>query len=555
MLLYQVIVKLGPRITLSTSLLIAMALGIYGFMAVRIRQDDMRANLERQTESLGRALQVSLEAALQEGLFEDLRRLVARVQATAQPLDVAYLELGSDGEFHVPAPSRTVKAGEGAGAAAADEVEAQWQPPVPDETRAARLRRVSIEGKPYGQHILRNGRPTYAYLVPIHDENQKMVAMLDLARDESASEAAISSTRRQVAWTVLAVGIGLALLVWGLVRRAISHPLKRLVEGIDEVSVGDLTPAILRERDDEIGDLADRFNHMTASLREARAETQRNLEAKLALEARLRHSDKLATIGQLAANIAHEIGTPLNVIGGRARTMEKKAGDPAEVAKNAAIIAGQTERITKIIQQMLKYARREKVAERRPLQLDRVVRATLDFLEHQTATSQVAVELEGLLAGAAPSAAFTVAGDADRLQQVCINLCVNALQAMPKGGILTVGCHSEVRRKPGLDVAPPARYMVLEVADTGVGIPPADRERVFEPFYSTKESGGTGLGLAVSQGIVKEHDGWIEVEGRPAGGTLFRVFLPASEERVVADGGGGEPGGEARARAATRSAP
>src|SRR5205085_3588256 len=123
---------------------------------------------------------------------------------------------------------------------------------------------------------------------------------------------------------------------------------------IDDVTHGDLGRVILRERDDEVGDLAERFNEMTASLREARSQILAGVDAKLALEARLRHSEKLATIGQLAAGIAHEVGTPLNVIGGRARTMEKKAGeaqreggepaplDPQDVAKNAAIIAAQS---------------------------------------------------------------------------------------------------------------------------------------------------------------------------------------------------------------------
>jgi two-component system cell cycle sensor histidine kinase/response regulator CckA len=123
-----------------------------------------------------------------------------------------------------------------------------------------------------------------------------------------------------------------------------------------------------------------------------------------------------------------------------------------------------------------------------------------------------------------------VRASADELQQVCINLCINAIQAMPSGGRLMLSTGAHARRKPGLDTAPPGRYVVLEVADTGVGVSPEDRERIFEPFYSTKpDAGGTGLGLAVSLGIVKDHDGWIDVEPRPEGGTVFRVYLPASE--------------------------
>ena len=113
---------------------------------------------------------------------------------------------------------------------------------------------------------------------------------------------------------------------------------------------------------------------------------------------------------------------------------------------------------------------------------------------------------------------------------------MNAMQAMPRGGVVDVALSATERKKPGLDLAPPGRYVVMEVADEGTGIAAEDRERIFEPFYSTKqEDGGTGLGLAVSLGIVKDHDGWIEIYSRPGGGTLFRVFLPASDG---ASGGG-----------------
>src|SRR5262249_13885578 len=125
-----------------------------------------------------------------------------------------------------------------------------------------------------------------------------------------------------------------------------------------------------------------------------------------------------------------------------------------------------------------------------------------------------------------------VFGDADQLQQVCLNLCLNAIQAMPDGGELELSTRANMRRRPGLDVAAPGHFIVLEVADTGVGIPEEDRGRIFEPFYTTKtgdgkNGSGTGLGLAVSVGIVKDHDGWIEIDNRSGGGTVFRVFLPA----------------------------
>ncbi|HNN49657.1 MAG TPA: ATP-binding protein, partial [Pseudomonadota bacterium] len=281
------------------------------------------------------------------------------------------------------------------------------------------------------------------------------------------------------------------------------------------------------------------------------------VDAKLQLEQRLRHSDKLATIGQLAANIAHEVGTPLNVIGGRARVMSRRAEDPTAVQKNADIIATQAERITKIIQQLLDYARRKAPA-RSDVDLRKVCLSTLDFLEVQLTTRHVAAQLHPFavptppqpesqieravrgdesLGTLKPPAQPIVVGDSDQLQQVCLNLCINAIQAMPEGGALDLSLEGIVRRKPGLDKAPPGAYVMLAVADTGIGIDEADLSRIFEPFYSTKTDGktgkdgpsGSGLGLSVSAGIVKDLDGWIECERRPTGGTIFRVFLPAPE--------------------------
>ncbi|MES1208564.1 MAG: ATP-binding protein, partial [Pseudomonadota bacterium] len=294
------------------------------------------------------------------------------------------------------------------------------------------------------------------------------------------------------------------------------------------VGKGDLSRVLLAEREDDIGALANRFNAMTGSLREARQETSRGAEARLALETRLRQSEKLATIGQMAAEIAHEVGTPLNVIGGRARALDKKAADPEEVAKNADIIQAQVGRITKIINQVLAFSRKKGPTLTR-VRLGAVVAEALDFVSETIRRQGIVTTVKPDLRSAAPGR-WEVPGDPDQIQQVCLNLLMNALHAMPAGGRLRVSLDVVARRKEGLDLSPPAEYARLEIADDGAGISAADRDNIFEPFFTTKDEGqGTGLGLAVSHGIVKDHDGWIEVESPPAdapSGTAFRVYLP-----------------------------
>ena len=529
--------KIGTRLTITTVTLVMITLGLYGFLSVRARRAELAADLERQTALVGNAVQVAFEAALQEGLFEDVSSLISRWQAKEPDIGLAYVDVAHRQPGHPP-PAFAVDANPSPDGGT-EEMGSSFVPPPADPTRAERLTRISIDGQSAGQHIVRAGRPTYALTVPVRDTEHRIVGAIEITRDEEDAERMLAASLRTAFYAVGGLGLMLALLVFLSARGTITGPLKRLVEAIDDVTQGDLGRVILRERDDEVGDLAERFNVMTGSLREAREQILAGVDAKLALEQRLRHSEKLATIGQLAAGIAHEVGTPLNVIGGRARTMEKKADDPEAVAKNAAIIAAQTQRITKIIQQLLDFARRP-ASVRTLVNLGTVAKDCLDFLEHQLATSRVAAQLGSFVSGASAPTKPLVIGDADQLQQVCLNLCLNAIQAMPDGGSLELTTRALVRRRPGLETATPGPFVVLEVADTGAGIPEEDRERIFEPFYSTKipsrdgkDQGGTGLGLSVSVGIVKDHDGWIEIDSRSGGGTVFRVFLPATDPTAV----------------------
>ncbi len=305
--------------------------------------------------------------------------------------------------------------------------------------------------------------------------------------------------------------------------RSMGQPIARLMDGMDAVIRGDLTHTIPLDRNDEIGRIAYRFNEMTARLRAAQDEIRSSAAAKLSLEGSLRRSEKLATIGQLSAEIAHEVGTPLNVIGGRARTLTRKADQPAVVRKNAEIIATQVTRITKIIQQVLDLARAP-AQKRESVDLLKVVDDALAFLEYQLAQAEVDITRHY------PEEALCVEADPDGMQQIVLNLLLNALQAMPTGGQLIVRAEHTHRRKGGLDLAPPQNYAALDVQDSGVGIPEENRGKVFDPFFSTKAKGeGTGLGLTVVHGIVKAHDGWIDVSSPDEGGTTFSVFLPLAE--------------------------
>jgi signal transduction histidine kinase len=549
-------VSIATRVTLLSVLLVVMTLGLYGFFTLRGRHAELLSAQERQTQLFGATLSASIEAALQDGLFEDVPGLIQRMRAAEQTIGVVYVDLVRPGDATAFGPGVEQQSN------GQKDPAREYPLPRPDPGRDERVRRVAITGQPYGERVQVDDKPVYAYTLPLRGGQHKLVAAVDLTVSQAEVERVFLQAARDVTLALAALSALLAILIGLTVRQEMAQPLLRLVGGIDEVTRGDYTGAILRERSDEIGVLADRFNEMTRSLRKAREEILAGVNAKLQLEQRLRHSDKLATIGQLAAGIAHEVGTPLNVIGGRARVMARRAEDPKAVEKNADIIASQAERITKIIQQLLDYARRKAPA-RAGLDLSLVCRSTLEFLEHQLETRGIVATLHPYTRTDAPPAHSSsssnpkgnggvlppreplVFGDADQLQQVSLNLCINAIQAMPEGGELHLHLEGLVRKKPGLDRALPSAYVLLSVSDTGIGIDEAHIGRIFEPFYSTKNAesdpgdsggasksgsgGGSGLGLSVSTGIVKDHDGWIECERRPSPqrGTTFRVFLPA----------------------------
>jgi signal transduction histidine kinase len=402
---------------------------------------------------------------------------------------------------------------------------------VPDVGPAIERLRDLVQARPI--YVSVDGEDAFAYALPLRQASRmapdgyEVAGSIDVSRSLAPLQRA---WREDLVRTLPILAIIVALVVTAVMlftRSLVSRPIEKLLAGIDDVARGDLSRVLLSEREDEIGALAARFNEMTYSLRESRAETERQNADKTKLEERLFQTEKLATIGQLAAEIAHEVGTPLNVIVGRSRAMAKKAHDPEAVTKNADIVAEQASRITRIIQRLLDTARRKVGApEAGPVDLNRITATTMDFLEGKFAAARVTRTLTR--AEALPA----VKGDSDQLQQVLINLLMNAIEAMPRGGQIRVETSLVTRRRPGLEVAPEQPVVVVEVADTGVGIPPDQRDRVFEPFYTTKEGrGGTGLGLAVSHGIIKEHDGWMEVEDAHGGpGSVFRVCLPAAGE-------------------------
>jgi PAS domain S-box-containing protein len=225
------------------------------------------------------------------------------------------------------------------------------------------------------------------------------------------------------------------------------------------------------------------------------------------LEEQLRKTERLAELGTLASGMAHEIGTPMNVILGRAELLMRKTTD--ETAKRGLeTIVTQVERITKIMNQLLSFARKRPV-ERRPLDLSVVIKDILEVVQERMKSNNIQTQIN--LAPSVPE----VFADPDQMSQVLLNLILNACQALPEGGTIRIGLQSHF---PNVE---------LTIADSGDGIPKENVSRLFDPFFTTKPVGeGTGLGLTVVHGIIQEHDGSISVDSEPGKGATFRILLP-----------------------------
>jgi signal transduction histidine kinase/CheY-like chemotaxis protein len=246
---------------------------------------------------------------------------------------------------------------------------------------------------------------------------------------------------------------------------------------------------------------------------------------RLNLESQLRQSQKMECVGQLAAGVAHDFNNMLTIIQGHAGLLLVKRETPKENRDGIHAITFAAERAAALTRQLLMFSRKNVIQPKLLDPTDTAISTTrlLQRLLGETITLEIQ----------APQDLPLVLADSGMLEQVIMNLAVNARDAMPRGGTLTISLSAGVLDEvsvQGHSEARPGSFVRIDVSDTGIGMEPATLGHIFEPFFTTKEIGkGTGLGLATVYGIIKQHEGWIEVESQPGAGTTFSIFLPAHE--------------------------
>lgn len=364
-----------------------------------------------------------------------------------------------------------------------------------------------------------------------HPASDKVLGLVDVQLSLANVDSELATMRMRVIVRALVEFVLISVFILVFTRRFVSRPLQQLVEGAQAISQMDLDrPIQAADGSVEIARLARAFEVMRVNLKAARVEIlqfTQTLESKVAERSRqlqmaqqkLQTSDRLASLGQLSASVAHEINNPISGVLNLSMLMQrilKDDGIPAarvpEFRKYLQQVTSETTRVGRIVSDLLAFSRRGK-PQRSQADLNRLVRSTVSLVDHQLKLANLELELK--LASGLP----TVLCDAGQIQQVALNLVLNAAEAMQGRGSGKV----TVETAAGVD----GQSVVLSVSDSGEGIPAEILPRIFDPFFTTKADGkGVGLGLAVSYGIVQAHGGDIEVRSRPGEGTVFTVTLP-----------------------------
>ncbi len=346
---------------------------------------------------------------------------------------------------------------------------------------------------------------------------------------------AIEQTLRSNTYTIFSLSFGFivlaGLLVSYLVHRTIYLPLRDLENGAEKLAAGDLENTIPIRSKDEFGQLAESFNSMTKALRKSRAELQEwgeTLEQKVEEATRELHkaqaesvrSEKLASVGLLAAGIAHELNNPLTGVLTFSYLVRKNLPDGSPDAEDLDLVIRETKRCASIIRRLLDFSR-EKTPEKTFANLNTLIEETVRLIAQpaQVNNIEIITHLEEQLPA--------IWLDENLIKQVIMNMLVNAQHAIEDGGRITI--RTRLLSAEACPVSIKERQQVVEISitDTGCGIPAGDLQKIFDPFFTTKGVGkGTGLGLSVSHGTIEAHGGAIEVDSTVGKGTEFRIYLP-----------------------------
>ena len=527
-----------PRtIKLTVSLYLALALSaamaLFTFLIVRHQQQDLLEQVARHvvqiSEVVGKSTRYAMlmnEREIAEKIIHDVgkQKGIERVRVISKdgtiihsnhPGEVGYsVEQSSEPCVQCHKTSQPLKQ-------------------VPDELR------WQVFTSPQGRRLLgtmeaiRNEPSCSSASCHEHPASQSVLGIVEIAYSLDEIDAGMRTHTLYIVGISLGFILLVAVSISVLLQRLVYVPLKDLEAGAEKISQGDLDHRIPVRKDDEFGRVAGSFNQMGEALQASMAGMQelvQTLESKVeertkelrVAQAEVAQGEKLAAIGMLASGIAHELNNPLTGVLTFTTLLRRKMAEGSEDAEDLDLVIRETKRCASIIRRLLDFAR-EKVPVKGFFSLNQMIEDTVRFVDRPASLQQVEISTD--LDANLPQ----IWGDADLIKQVVLNIVVNAEQAIHGAGkvlVMTRLCAGDEAFPPGID----AKSVVeIAVSDNGCGIPAANLQRIFDPFFTSKDVGkGTGLGLSVSYGIIKAHAGAIKVESTVGLGTTFRIYLPVA---------------------------
>jgi len=495
--------KLSTRLLLFLLPTMTVVMVAYMYWSMAEREDTLVAQAEQEMGAYGSALDVALRYAFQDSTRANFQRVINEV--TSDPKIYAILLYDRHGNPLLVSDSVA----------------------TPSPAPPASLAKVLATGKPVSFRRELEDHDVFSVLRPIYGPDGRISGALEVAQPLSFVQQQQAQVRDRFFFNTLTLLIVVSVLTLWLVRRLVAEPMKRFVSAVRALGRGELAHRIERRgrgprllQGGELAALEDEINRMASNLETARGRIIREAEERVVLEGRLRDTERMAEIGNLAAGLAHDIAAPLNVISGRAGLLLENEPEPSERRRHLAIIMRQIERITAIVRDLLD-SRRGRAGRSEGVDVALVLDGVIEFLDAELSRNRI--ELERQYDRPLPAL-----GDSDLLHQVVVNLVLNAVQALETAP--PDRARAIVLR--GRCAEPPDDVVRIEVADTGPGIPLPALPHLFEPFFTTKPK-GTGLGLVVARSIVEECGGTLEAANEPMGGAVFRVTLRANRAAGV----------------------
>jgi two-component system NtrC family sensor kinase len=523
--------SLRVRVSLYLSVTLAVAMILFTLLILKHRQEDMQAMASRHVTQVTDVIVASTRYAMLVNKRDIAEKIITDI-ARQKGIERVRV-ISADGTIiHSNHPAET-----GYSVEQSEEPCVQCHKTdkplkqVPDEERWRVIESPGGHRTLATMHAIRNEPSCSSASCHEHPASQTVLGIVDVAYSLDEIDQSIKTHGLHIIGISLGVILLISVSVGVLLQRLIYLPLKDLESGVEKLASGRRDPNIPVRSDDEFGHVASSFNAMAKALNDSRRELEelvQTLELKIeertqelrVAEAEIARGEKLASVGVLAAGIAHELNNPLTGVLTFTSLLRRKMPDGSEDAEDLDLVIRETRRCAAIIKRLLDFAR-EKVPVKGWFDLNQVIEETIRFTDRPASLRQI--EITADLDPGLPQ----VWGDADLIKQIVLNLLVNAQQAIEAQGSIRVASRPYMAKapaKPGVEALP---MVEIVVKDNGCGIPEANLQRIFDPFFTSKEVGkGTGLGLSVSYGIVKAHGGRINVESVVGEGSTFHILLP-----------------------------